>query len=132
MWRFIFAVAQQATEGLTNAPGATPAAPATTGTGPAGTPACGPEAMGSLLPFILIFVVMWLLLLWPRQKQEKERQRMLKAVKKGDMVVTIGGVFGTVESLTENNVVLRVDKNVTMQFLRSAVASVVPPEGEKK
>lgn len=132
MWQFFYAVAQQAADGLSNSPVAPAQTPASPGGGTAAAPACGPEQMAGLLPFVLIFVVMWFMLLWPKQRQEKERRRMLDAIKKGDMVVTMGGMCGTVESLTDKHVVLRVDKNVTIQFLRSAVASVVTGEIAKQ
>ncbi|HNR32897.1 MAG TPA: preprotein translocase subunit YajC [Candidatus Hydrogenedentes bacterium] len=134
MWWYAFTAAQFLAQNAPNAPTAPGggAEPAPGGGESLTGPACGGGGIETLLPFILIFAVMWLLLLWPKQKQEKERQRMLGALQKGDDVVTIGGVCGTVVSLGESHVVLRIDDNVTVKFLRSAVARVVPAEGEKK
>lgn len=93
-----------------------------------GAAAAAPGASGaftSLLPiFILMFVVMYFFSMRPQQKRDKERRLMLAAIERGDVVVTSGGVFGTVSNLTENEVILEVDKNVTMKFLRSAIAYV--------
>ena len=57
---------------------------------------------------------------------------MLSALKKGDRVVTIGGIHGVVSSTKEKTVILKVDDNVKLEFNRSAIASVVNPEAEKK
>ena len=133
MWGFVHAAMQWLAQNAPTSPDG--AAPVTDGGVPGGAgqpPACGGGGLAGLLPIFLVFGVMWLFLMWPRQKQEKERQRMLNSIERGDSVVTIGGVCGTVESLSENHVVLEVDRDVTMKFLRSAIARVVKPELEKK
>ncbi len=66
----------------------------------------------------------------PQQKREKERREMLSALGKGDQVVTTGGICGTIVNLSENSVILRVDDNVTMEFVRSAIAQVTGRKGE--
>jgi len=134
VWWHVYAAAQLLAHNAPNAPDAPggPADPATGGGQPMPPGGCAGGGWESLLPFILIFAVMWILLLWPKQKQEKERRRMLDNLQKGDEVVTIGGACGTVVSLGESHVVLRLDNNVTVKFLRSAVARVLPAEGEKK
>ncbi|MBI4575739.1 MAG: preprotein translocase subunit YajC [Planctomycetes bacterium] len=84
-----------------------------------------------LLMFGLMFVVLYLLVLRPQQRREKERQAMLKDLKKNDRVLTSGGLYGVVMNLSDEVVTLKVDENhnVRMRFARSAIASVVG-EGE--
>jgi preprotein translocase subunit YajC len=78
-----------------------------------------------LVPFILIFVVMYFFVIGPQRKREKTRRGMLDAVAKGDEVVTIGGVHGKVWQLKEQELVLKVDDNTKMTFSRAAIARVV-------
>jgi len=87
-----------------------------------------------LIPFILMFVVFYFLLIRPQQKRNKLRNQMLSALKKGDKVVTIGGLHGTIDSLTDDIVVLKVNDGTKLTFDRSAVNNVVssPNADEKK
>jgi preprotein translocase subunit YajC len=82
-----------------------------------------------MLPMIVIFfAIMYFLMIRPQQKRDKERRAMLAALAKGDAVITTGGICGTVVGITEDRVVLRVDEKVTMEFVRGAIAQVVPKE----
>ncbi|MFS8512254.1 MAG: preprotein translocase subunit YajC [Planifilum fulgidum] len=88
-----------------------------------------------LLPFILVLVVFWFLIIRPQQKRQKERNAMLQSLKKGDKVITIGGLHGTITDLTEDRVTLKVSDNTRLVFERTAVNAVIRPEdesGEKK
>ena len=85
-----------------------------------------------LIPLILIFAIMYFLMIRPQQKKQKETQKMIDAIKKGDKVVTIGGIHGVVSSTKEKTVILKVDDNTKLEFNRSAIASVVNPEADKK
>lgn len=76
-------------------------------------------------PILLIFVIMYFLLIRPQQQQQKKTQEMLKALKKGDRVVTSGGMLGTVLGVDDAKVVLKVGDDVKIEFLKSAVVSVV-------
>jgi len=88
-----------------------------------------PPGAGSLLtniiPFAAIILIFYFLLIRPQNKKRKETEKMLSALKKGDKVVTIGGIHGTVQNVKESTVLLKVDENVKIEFLRSAVSSVV-------
>jgi preprotein translocase subunit YajC len=78
----------------------------------------------SFLPFILIIAVFYFLIIRPQNKKQKETKKMLEALKKGDKVVTIGGIHGTIATVRETSVVLRVDDNTKIEFSRSAIGSV--------
>lgn len=85
------------------------------------------EQMGSsLIFFALLFAVFYLFFIRPQTKKQKERQRMLSALQKGDDVVTIGGIHGKVVGFKHNEktVVLKVDSNVNLDFDRTAISYV--------
>ncbi len=83
-------------------------------------------------PYILIALVFYFLLFMPMQKQKKKQQQMLADLKSGDVVITSGGIVGTVTSTDGDTIVLRVKPdNLKLQFSRSSVSSLVPPEGSK-
>ena len=83
--------------------------------------------LSMLLPFILMFVVMYFLILRPQKKKERERKALLSRAKKNDRVVTAGGIHGLITSARENEVILRVDdaKDVKIKVDRSAIVSVL-------
>jgi preprotein translocase subunit YajC len=85
----------------------------------------GGGGMSLLLMFVLIFGVMYFFMIRPQQKREKQRQKMISELKKGDKVVTSSGIFGTVWGLKDNVVVLKVDDDVKMEFLKSAISAKV-------
>ncbi|MCL9662039.1 preprotein translocase subunit YajC [Paenibacillus hunanensis] len=76
----------------------------------------------SILPFVLMFVVFYFLLIRPQQKKQKQRNQMLNALGKGDKVVTIGGLHGTIVEMTDDIVVLRVNDVTKLTFDRSAIS----------
>jgi preprotein translocase subunit YajC len=83
-----------------------------------------------LLPLLLIFVVFYFLLIRPQQKKMKEHRAMLQSLKRGDKVVTAGGIVGEVKKVTEGNDVLEVEiaPNVRVEVVRGTISSVVRPE----
>jgi len=83
--------------------------------------------LSMLLPFILMFVVMYFLILRPQKKKEKDRKALLSRIKKNDKVVTSGGLHGIITSVRENEIILRVDdaKDVKVKVDRSSIAAVV-------
>jgi preprotein translocase subunit YajC len=90
-----------------------------------GDQAAGGAAIIQLLwPFVLMFVIFYFLLLRPQQKRQKQRNAMLQSLKRGDKVVTIGGLHGTIMEITEDTVVLRVNDVTKMTFDRTAISSV--------
>ncbi|MDQ0877988.1 preprotein translocase subunit YajC [Paenibacillus sp. V4I3] len=75
-------------------------------------------------PLVLMFVVLYFLLIRPQQKRQKNRNQMLGGLKKGDKVVTIGGLHGTIMEITDDICVLRVNDATKMTFDRSAINAV--------
>ena len=70
---------------------------------------------------LLIFVVMWFFMIRPQRKQQKELQAFRDSLKKGDKVVTIGGIYGTVCELKEESVLIEVDNNVKIRVSKQAL-----------
>ncbi|KXH87343.1 preprotein translocase subunit YajC [Sporosarcina sp. HYO08] len=83
------------------------------------------ESIMSLLPFIAMFAVMWFLLIRPAQKRQKATKQMQSELKRGDKVITIGGIHGTIDAVDETSVFLKVSDSTIMQFDRQAVGRVV-------
>jgi preprotein translocase subunit YajC len=79
-----------------------------------------------------VFVVFYFLIIRPQNKKQKEAKKMIDAVKKGDKVVTIGGVHGTIHSVKEGTVVVKVDDDCRIEFSKSAIATVVAAKTEEK
>ena len=76
----------------------------------------------SFLPLILIFAVFYFLIMRPQAKKQKELQRMLSEIKKGDDVVTSGGIIGRVTGVKDTELVLQVQEGVRLRVLRSAIS----------
>src|SRR5262247_2374138 len=79
----------------------------------------------------MLLAIFYFLLLRPQQKQKQEREQMLASIKRGDRVVTTGGLHGTVTGLSEHTVTLRVADQVKLEFDRSAIGRVTAGQGEK-
>ena len=69
----------------------------------------------------LIFVVMWLFMIRPQRKQQKEMENFRNSLKNGDKVVTIGGIYGTIAEVKDNYVLLEVDKDVKIRVNKQAI-----------
>lgn len=81
--------------------------------------------VSTLIMFALIIGIFYFMILRPQQKRQKDRQKMLDSVKKGDKVVTAGGMHGTVAGLDEKTLLLQVGDNIKLKFDRSAVTTVI-------
>jgi preprotein translocase subunit YajC len=78
-----------------------------------------------LAPFLLIFVIMWFLIIRPQRQQAKRREEMLKAIRRGDTVVTNGGIVGKVTKVIDDNELeLQIADGVKVRAVRSLVADV--------
>ena len=91
-----------------------------------------PPGIVSFLPFLLIIVVFYFLLIRPNQNKQKQWQSMLSALKPGDKITTTGGIRGTVMSLKDDSVLLRLPPdNIKLEVVKSAIASVTTQEETK-
>jgi preprotein translocase subunit YajC len=89
--------------------------------------------ISTIVTFGLVFVIFYFLIIRPQNKKQKDAKRMIEAVKKGDKVITSGGVHATVYTVKEKTVILKVDENTKMEFSKAAIASVVvDPKVEDK
>jgi preprotein translocase subunit YajC len=80
--------------------------------------------MLSFLPIVAIVAIFYFLIIRPQNKKQKDTQRMLSSLKKGDRIVTIGGIHGVIQSVRETSVILKVDENCKLEFSRSAISTV--------
>jgi preprotein translocase subunit YajC len=78
----------------------------------------------AFVPIILIFVIFYFLLIRPQQKRQKEHQKMVEELKKGDSVVTAGGIHGTVTGVADNIATVEIANNVRIKVTKSSVAAV--------
>jgi preprotein translocase subunit YajC len=85
-----------------------------------------------LIPFALIIAIFYFLMIRPQNKKQKETQRMLAALKKGDKIVTIGGIHGVIQSVKETSVIVKVDEGAKIEFSRSAISGVEAAAKEEK
>ena len=74
-----------------------------------------------ILMIVLIFVIFWLFFIRPQNKRNKEQQKFRENLKKGDKIVTIGGIHGKVVEVKENTVIVSVDPNASIEFEKSAI-----------
>ena len=91
----------------------------------------GNAMLTQLVFFAAIFAIFYFLLIRPQQKQRRDREALLRAVKRGDRVVTTGGMHGTVTGLDDATITLRVADQTKITFDRSAIGRVVEGQGEK-
>jgi len=91
-----------------------------------------PPGLVSFLPFVVIIAVFYLLLIRPNQNKQKQWQQMLTNLKPGDKVTTTGGIRGTILSLRDDAIQLRVPPdNIKLEVVKSAIASVTTDEPAK-
>ena len=87
-------------------------------------------ALVNFLPILAIGAVFYCLVIAPANKQRKKQQEMLSALKKGDRVVTNGGIYGTIQGVEADVVYLKIAENVKVKVARSAVSGIVSGESE--
>ena len=87
--------------------------------------AAAPAAQGGgwsmWVMLVLIFVVMWFFMIRPQRKQQKEMENFRNSLKNGDKVVTIGGIYGTVCEVKDNDVLIEIDKGVKIRVSKQAL-----------
>ncbi len=85
----------------------------------AGQPAGG--GMGFWIMIILMFVVMWFFMIRPQRKQQKELENFRNSLKKGDKVVTAGGIYGTIQEIQDKTVLIKVDGDVKLRVDKNSI-----------
>lgn len=95
------------------------------GTPPGGGAGGGQSALTSMVPLVIMFGIFYFLLIRPQQKKAKEHKALLDALKKGDQVVTAGGMHGKVTAVEENVVTIEVANNVNIKFNKGHVAAII-------
>ncbi len=88
----------------------------------------GAGAFGSFVPLILIFAIMYFLLIRPQQKKVKEHAAMVEAVRRGDQIITQGGIVGKVSKVMgddSNEVEVEIAKDVKVRIIKSTIAQVI-------
>ena len=88
--------------------------------------------ISTLVPFAMIIGIFYFLIIRPQNKKQKETQRMLSALKKGDKITTIGGIHGVIQSVKEHSVIVKVDDDTKIEFSRSAISGIEAPAKEEK
>ena len=91
-----------------------------------GTPPAGPSAMANILLLVGMFVIFYFLLIRPQQKRAKEHKNLIASLKKGDEVVTSGGLLGKLTDAGENFVTVQLADNVEIKVQRHAIVAVMP------
>lgn len=81
-----------------------------------------------LLPLVLLFVVFYFLLIRPQQKKQKQQKAFLESLKKGDEVVTAGGLYGKITGITDTTVTLEIAEKIRVKVLRGSVVDLVKGE----
>ncbi len=98
----------------------------------AGTPGAGaPPVWLSYLPFVAMGLIFWFLILRPQMKQQKAQRAKLEAIKKGDEVLTGGGLIGKVVRVDENYVDVELAPGMRVKAVKSTITDVIPPAGSK-
>ncbi len=82
------------------------------------------SVLGSFLPLIIIFAVFYFVLIRPQQMQQKKRREMLEALKKGDKVITVGGVHGEITSIHDDDLTVRIADKVEIRMTRAGISRV--------
>jgi preprotein translocase subunit YajC len=90
----------------------------------AGAAPAGGFVLAQLFPFLLIIVVFYFLVLAPGNKEKKKREEMLKAIQRGDKVLTRGGLWGHVADIKENTLTVKISENTRVEVDRSYIESV--------
>ena len=98
--------------------------------GPAGAAAANPMigTMLNALPIVAMLAIFYFLIIRPQQSKQKQMDLMLKALKKGDRVLTSGGILGTVVGVDEGKAVLKIADDVKVEFTKSAIVQVLQGE----
>ena len=94
---------------------------------PAGQAGSGAQLLVGILPWLLIFVIFYMLMIRPQQRRVKEHQAAINAVKKGDEVITGGGIRGKVTKVTDDEAEVEIAQGVKIRVIKSTISTVLSP-----
>ena len=86
---------------------------------------------GFVVPLVLMFGIMYFLVILPQQRQRKKMQAMLSAIKNGDKVITTSGIYGTINGMDGDTIILKIADNVKIRIARAAIAQVEASDDAK-
>jgi preprotein translocase subunit YajC len=86
----------------------------------------------ALIPFILVFVIFYLLIIMPQRKRQKRHQEMVQQLKPGEKIITTGGIHGTVMGVQQDKIEVKIASNVKIDISKNAVAAVLSEKKEVK
>jgi len=96
-------------------------------------PGTGSFSAGSFIPMMVVmFVVIYFFMIRPEQKKQKAKQKMINEIKKGDKILTIGGIYGNVQNVKDDAVSVKIADNTVVKFAKSAISSVPSKNGDKE
>jgi preprotein translocase subunit YajC len=90
------------------------------------------QLVSTFVTFGLVIVIFYFLIIRPQSKKQKETEKMLSALKKGDHVLTVGGIYGVVQSVKEKTVIVKVDETTKLEFSRASISAIVNQIEEKQ
>ena len=91
------------------------------------------QGIAQFIPLILIFVIFYFFLIRPQQKRVKDHKAMVQSLKRGDEIITSGGIIGTIEKVMEDDrIEVLIGENVKVQIIRSTITSLLKKEEVKK
>jgi preprotein translocase subunit YajC len=99
---------------------------------PGGNGASGGGGMSSLIMMAVIFGIFYFIMIRPQQKKAKEHKQMVEVLKKGDRIITAGGIYGTVENLSPTTLTVKIAEGVKIKITRGSIGTVVKGEEEKE
>lgn len=94
-------------------------------------PAARPQGslLTALIPFVLVFVIFYVLIILPTRKKQKKHMNLVGALKPGDKIITTGGIYGTVMGVQQDRIELKISTNVKIDITKSAVGAILPAGG---
>ena len=88
--------------------------------------------IGSFVPFIFIFIIMYFVMIRPQKKRQEQQQKLIASIKTGDRVVTSAGIHGLISNVKDTTVIVKVADNVKIEMEKSAITTVLKPEAVKQ
>ena len=84
--------------------------------------------MTALIPFALVFLIFYLLIIMPSRRKQKRHQEMVNQLKAGDKIITSGGIYGTVMGTHQDKIELKIAANVKIDIAKNAIAAILTPK----